>query len=103
MPPIRVIATKIGYYNTTNFIKYINSLTRSASYAKGFIGSNSYWKVGKNKHIVSVSDWTSNDNWEKWLESKERAKIKNKYKIDVKSEEYYILVKRKDTNNTFLL
>ena len=56
--------------------------------------------------IVSVwkyPDWTSNDNWEKWLKSKERTDIKNKYKIDIKSEEYYVLVKRKDSNNTFLL
>lgn len=101
MPPIRIIATKIGYNN--NFIKYVNSLTKKASYAKGFIGSNSYWKIGKNKTIVSVSDWTSHDNWEKWLKSQERAEIQKQHKLDVKSEKFYALVKRKDVNDTFLL
>jgi heme-degrading monooxygenase HmoA len=101
MTPIRIIATKIGYNN--NFIKYVNSLTRTASYAHGFIGSNSYWQIGTNKTIISVSDWTTHDNWEKWLNSKERAEVHEVHKLDVKSEKFYALIKRKDTNNTFLL
>ena len=101
MPPIRIIATKIGYNN--NFIKYVNSLTKKASYAKGCIGSKSYWKISKNKTIVSVSDWTSHDNWKKLLKSQERAELQEQHKLDVKSEEFYALIKRKDTNNTFLL
>ena len=28
--------------------------------------------------IWKYPDWTSNDNWEKWLKSKERAEIKNR-------------------------
>ena len=101
MPPIRIIATKVGYNN--NLIKYVNSLTRKASYANGFIGSNSYWKIGKNKTIVSVSDWTTHSDWEKWLKSPERAELQDQHKLDVKFEKFYALVKRKDTNNTFLL
>ena len=103
---IRVIAKKTAKdpLMVDAFTRYINRLTKTAAYAPGFINSNSYWKNGgSTTTIVSISDWTSHDNWEKWLKSNERKKIVNQNEAYIQEEKFDILCKRKKCNDIFLL
>ena len=103
---IRVIAKKTAKdpLMVDAFTRYINRLTKTAAYAPGFINSNSYWKNGDSiATIVSISDWTSHSNWEKWLKSDERKTIVKENQGYIKKENFEILLKRNKCNDTFLL
>jgi len=100
MKPIRIIATKVGH---GHFIHYVNKLSNRASYRKGFINSNSYWVNKDFNTIISISDWADISYWNSWYNSSERMKINNRYKNNINSEKFKILIKRREPNDVFLL
>ena len=94
------------------FSEYANTLSEKAKNHPGFISTNSYWKnrmeIPENDEIskleiVSISNWKSIDDWNDWLDSETRKKIKSSYTDIIGSESFNILNKRSPTDDTFLL
>ena len=104
---VRVVAFKRGKnVFTTNFKDYINKLTFEAHNFPGFIKSESFMDVKfdyDNHTIISISDWKSESSWNDWVNSDTRKQIYLKYKENVVSEDFNVMIKNKDRNNIFLL
>lgn len=109
MRGIRVIAKKVAKsgiigFNDKIFINYINKLTLAAQKTNGFQNTRSYWEKDYNNIVAfSISDWDSEKDWNKWLNSKNRKNINNEHKNVILSEEFNVLIKSKNSDNTFLL
>lgn len=73
--------------------QYSNLITTNASNSNGFIKSQSYWDLGGNKidddnddfllnntnRIITLSEWESIEDWNKWFNSDIRININNKF------------------------
>ena len=111
MSYIRIISTKViaaknlhaASYAKKSFVNYINHLSQKASDAPGFISSNSYWKKGDLNTIISISDWTTENKWDKWVSSPERNLIHHEYKSIIGHETFDILIKKQKKRDVFLL
>tara|TARA_B100001093_G_scaffold479530_1_gene508586 strand:- start:1032 stop:1370 length:339 start_codon:yes stop_codon:yes gene_type:complete len=109
---IKVISRKLPVASITrgDFIDFSNRLTSAAYKQQGFIKSCSYWDV-KNSletfdndfRLYTLSEWESIDDWEKWLESKNREDVHNISGNPVKEVDHTILYKRLPFNDIFLL
>jgi heme-degrading monooxygenase HmoA len=112
---IRIICKKIPKYlngvNNQNkilnrFYDYNDFLTLSVKKYNGFVKSESYYNSNiseiHNKNIDSIltlSEWDSHIDWNKWFQSNERLEIYNLFKDVIKKEDIYVLKK----DNIFLL
>ena len=123
MRPVIVLAKKIGRESCrAGFADYVNKLSKKVFYSPGFISTESYWKCWdftagfENKaHIcddllgqqfptlITISQWTSQNDWERWYYSKDRANIKKSFADDIELEHFTILTKRIKPNDIFLL
>ena len=102
---IKVIATKTikDPKCIDTFTRYINKLSKTASNAPGFIKSQSYWENGSSLTLVSISDWTSQANWDQWLTSIERKCMSEDNRQYIQKEEFQILIKKRKPKDIFLL
>ena len=111
---VLILARKItkpsfGFVSRVQLTEYVNNLSELAKTRDGFIQSNSYWKQNihcTNKEIietVSISEWKSIEDWQKWKNSIERVKVYNQYKDVIELEEFSILQKKTPTDDIFLL
>ena len=109
MRSIRVIAKKVAKvelmnFNDKLFMNYINKLTSAAQKSNGFQNTHSYWEKDCNNIVAfSISDWNSENDWNNWLNSNIRKEINRQHKKVISYEEFNILIKSKNNDNTFLL
>ena len=101
--PARIFINKTACKNNNSILSlvdYQNELSRTASSFKGFISSSSFTHADypslDNKPICNMSLWKHHDDWNNWLNSKERANIKKKYAQVLDKEEFKILTTRYD-------
>lgn len=113
---IRIISKKItksnnGFIPRTRFTEYTNSLSEFAKKSPGFVSSNSYWETQiestdnpeESIKIISISEWKTLNDWNKWYQSMEREKIHTQYKDIIDSETFFLLNKKAPTDDIFLL
>ena len=113
---VRIISKKItksnnGFTPRTRFIEYTNSLSEFAKKSPGFVSSNSFWETQIESteqpelsiKIISISEWETLNDWNKWFQSYERAKIHAQYKDIIDSETFSLLNKKLPTDDIFLL
>ena len=53
--------------------------------------------------MVTISEWTSNDDWEKWFQSPERKSISHQYQDIIEEEKFHRIFKKKEIEDIFLL
>lgn len=108
----KILSEKIAskeVIRTNKFINYTNSLSQAAKQQPGFISSNSYFKGELNPEqqdtltMVTISEWTSNDDWEKWFQSPERKSISHQYQDIIEEEKFHRIFKKKEIEDIFLL
>ena len=123
MRPVIVLAKKVGRENgRIGFANYVNKLSKKVFYSQGFISTNSYWKCWdfsegfENKSeikggewnyqaptLITISQWTSHNDWYQWYHSEERENIKKLFSNDIELEHFTILRKQRKPNDIFLL
>ena len=105
------IIMKKNYYNNFHndrFFEYCNKLTRNVQTKKGFINSETYYDQNlcsynnKLSSILTISEWKNYHSWDKWYNSNERNKIKNKYK-DIIDDEIISVLRKDFDDEVFLL
>ena len=101
--PVRIFINKTALQNNNSILSlvdYQNELSRTASSFKGFISSSSFTHADfpslDNKPICNMSLWEHQNDWNDWLNSDERDKIKKKYEQILDKEEFKILTTRYD-------
>lgn len=108
----KILSEKIAskeVIRTNKFINYTNSLSQAAKQQPGFMSSNSYFKGELNHEqqdtltMVTISEWTSNDDWEKWFLSPKRKSISQQYQDIIKEEKFHRIFKKKEIEDIFLL
>tara|TARA_B100000989_G_C19414830_1_gene415979 strand:+ start:442 stop:780 length:339 start_codon:yes stop_codon:yes gene_type:complete len=112
MNRFKILSEKVAskeLLRTNRFINYTNSLSQAAKQQPGFISSNSYFKGNLNNEeqnsltMVTISEWTSSDDWEQWFQSSERKSISHQYQGIIKEERFHRIFKRKEIEDIFLL
>jgi len=112
MNRFKILSEKIAskeLLRTNRFINYTNSLSQAAKQQPGFLSSNSYFKGNLNNEqqdiltMVTISEWTSSDDWEQWYQSTERSSISHQYQDIIAEEKFHRIFKRKEIEDIFLL
>ena len=113
MIPIRVIVKKVSHCDINSigrFARYSNILNQEVQTTKGFINSESFWEYSNEQSkktcenvIYTISEWNSITDWDNWLKSSQRQKLKTYYNDILHKETYKILIKNRDRLDTFLL
>lgn len=94
---------------TNKFINYTNTLPQAAKQQPEFMSSNSHFKEELNPEqqdtltMVTISKWTSSDDWEQWYQSIERNSISYQYQDIIAEEKFHRIFKRKEIGDIFLL
>ena len=108
----KILSEKISskeLIGTNKFINYTNTLSQAAKQQPGFMSSNSYFKGNLNSEqldtltMVTISEWTSNVDWERWFQSPERKSISHQYQDIIKEERFHRIFKKKEIEDIFLL
>ena len=100
---IRVITKRIINCNQfENTKKQLNALYRKAYTNMGFLGANTYIEYNgyDNKTLWTFSDWSSHNDWNKWLNSSSRIFTIENSTVDMEIN-HTIITKLK--NEMFLL
>ena len=94
-------------YLLLKFKNYNNKLTNKVKEYKGFHNSESYHNLFVSDintdnidSIITLSQWDSYKDWNKWYYSKDRLEIKKEYNEIIKDEKIYVLRKE---DSIFLL
>lgn len=97
---IRVLTNRnIKSNNIVAAKRQLNELYKVVKMHKGFINAKSYIDI-EEKNIVTISDWSSKCEWDKWLDSNQRHSTLNNYK-STSEITHKVLYKLKD--DIFLL
>ena len=106
---IPVILDNSNYqsYLLSKFKKYNNKLTNKVKDYNGFHNSESYHNLFVSDintdnidSIITLSQWDSYKDWNKWFYSEDRLKIKEEYSKIIQDEKIYVLRKE---DSVFLL
>lgn len=77
---IRVLTNRtIKSNNLVSAKTQLNELYKTVKINKGFINAKSYIDI-EQENILTISDWSSKYEWDKWLDSNERNSTLNNYK-----------------------
>ena len=77
---IRVLTNRtVKSNNLVSAKTQLNELYKTVKINKGFINAKSYIDIDQ-KNILTISDWSSKYEWDKWLDSNERNSTLNNYK-----------------------
>jgi len=106
----KIAKDKLATGSRSSFIEYTNNLSDVARTQQGFISSTSYWKnpidyncFNQKIEIISISEWQSIQDWNKWYYSELRKNINNNYKNIINKEDFHLLLKKTSIDDIFLL